>query len=37
MALVANVQQIKLVIDLAPSAIGYVVRFDSPANATPLA
>ena len=37
MALVANVQQIKLIIDLAPSAIGYVMRLDSPANAAPLA
>ena len=36
-ALVANVQEIKLMIDFAPSAIRDVMRLDSTPNPTPLA
>lgn len=36
-ALVANVQKIKLMIDFAPSAIRDVMRLDSTPNPAPLA
>jgi hypothetical protein len=37
MAVMANIQQVKLVINFSPFAVGYVVRFRSLSQAAPLA